>query len=259
MSDYLLISKRMKIKKGDAIEESKSIDDWVSNIMEYTTGGFEAFLENINATKKIKLFAKNIEWEIILSLFNIRFYEMIVKFELPKHSDEHLRNLGGFRVELFQSIKIEIYFYIFYWIKKYSLGKTINEFNNDIFNFFAIKMNKLFQAFEFQYFITSLREVDNPEVIIIELDEKKFYEDIGRKFAKGDSDRANEIRTFKIIISMYNKLYNNYNSPSYRKIALKVAKDEFGIEDKLLLDDGKWVNLFSKYYDRFIYYKNKVK
>jgi len=229
MKGFALTMRRMKVKKNDAVKSSNSLDNWGAEVLPTTVEEFELFLDNIEASKEVKSFAKNIEWEIMISLFNIQFYELISRFELVNHSEIHWNNLGGYRHVVFESVKIEIFYHVYFWIKNdYKKVKSIDEFKDQLYDFFLIKMNMLVRPLDYQYSLTSVKYSDDPKILIGELEELNANAKQGKKFS-GKSHRPHEVPVYEKVIKRYKELLTEGVPVSFSSLAMSFARKELGL------------------------------
>ena len=209
---------------------------------------FSNYLARIKLDNKTD-YGKIIDWSIILGIFDNEVNKLVKKFEVPRNIEESKETLEIFRIELLNHLKPNIFKSMIDFIESDDKNTSSNDFNKKMGERFNVLIPAFFRVFDMQFQLTSLNPNNDSKSILLDVEKTRRYKTAVDKFI-GKKHRSFELRAFKKVIELYREQKDNGFDISYRKLAIKVAR-----EDLELLHEREQNN----FYKRFTEWNKKKK
>lgn len=191
---------------------------------------FLQYLRNFNQNTEIIELAKQINYEMIIEIYEQEFTKLWNKYEMSDNIKLN-QNKENFYIYVYENILHSICYFLFWSLK----NDALKHFNKDI-KYFGYVFAKFLSPFYFQ-----LRLDENDKELYKELAE------CGKKF-HGKSFKNVEAELFESVIQKYNEIVKKGEKRSFRSIAYNVYR---------AILEHREDDTFTKFYKRFNYYKNK--
>ena len=185
---------------------------------------FTEYLKSFNQSNEIIEFAKKINWKQIIKIYEEEFNYLWEKFTIPQNIDG-LKGIGdSFCLILLKGISHNLFHHLFLRLKGQSNLTDIKTLNENIIWNLDFIIREYLAPYYFQLGLTNLNEYDNEKFTIIKIKELKDHAERGKKFMRGKRNRPNEKEYRQKVISKYLEEKKNKLNPSFRKIAINVAR-----------------------------------
>lgn len=191
---------------------------------------FIQYLTAFNQSDELIKIAKKINWQKIYALIQLEFENLWNKFQIPRNIEKIEFSKHLFSLMIIENINHKLFYLIFNLLKEDLINKInkIEELNKKLEKILPVIINELFGTFNVQFSLSSLNENNNPKIIIRKIEELNKKTIQGEKFI-GKRNRPYEIEVFKMVIDKYLQEKEQNLNPSFRKIAINVARLNLGL------------------------------
>lgn len=248
MEDYIITYKTNKIERSEVIKISTSFDSWAQFTYLTTAEQFQNYLKNVNASISTIQLSSLVNWEEILSRFNIEFHNHWNSLAFPKEFDLSNNQKVNFRQELYRFCTPNLFYSSFGILNRQS-SKKMNtiQLQNELYDIICIVVINLFKPFNFQSHLLSLEYKNDPQIIAPKIHKLKKDAERGQKFNPGKKYRTDEVPVYEHILTLKEGRYKNL---SLKQISTQIAEEKLNYTNYHDLEN---------FYRRLLKYKNNKK
>jgi len=238
-------------KKG--LKNNKEYNKWNQpNLVNQFKKEFVAF---VKPSKKGKDIIKNIDligWERIIEISNIEIESLVSSFEIPVAFYKENWLITFYEIELLKLIKNHLFYKLLVEMERLEEKRNVQKTKvlKKITKQAETDIKEIAELFKIQTKFSSLKWINNPEILQLNIDELKELAEKGKKFSPGKKNKKKEIEKFKMIEQRHSQSIKDGIELKYRSIAFHIARTELDF-----FQDGEQQN----FYDRFLEWRKKNK